>query len=63
MNEWTNDRCMNFDFFSLAHVPSATTEGAGLMSYAAASHQGAINVFWLHFWVAVMSRQCLQLAY
>ena len=31
-----------FDFFSLARVPSANTEGAWLMTYTAASHQGAI---------------------
>ena len=35
-------------FFSLAHVPSANMEGAGLMTYTAASHQGANKMFWLH---------------
>ena len=40
-------------FFSLAHVASANMEGAGLMTYTAASHQGAIKMFWLHFWGAV----------
>lgn len=38
-----------FDF-SLAHVPSVNMEGAGLMTYTAARHQGAIKMFWLHFW-------------
>ncbi len=39
-------------FFSLAH---ANMEVAGFMTYTAASHQGAIKMFWLHFWGAVMS--------
>ena len=44
-----------FNFFSLAHVPSTNMEGAGLMTYTAASHQGVIKMFWLHFWGAVMT--------
>lgn len=31
----------------LVHVPSSNTEEAGLMSYTAASHQGANRVIWL----------------
>ena len=36
---------MYFDFFSLAHVPSTNMEGAWFMTYTAASHQGAIQMF------------------
>ncbi len=43
-----------FDFFSLAHVPSASMGRAGVMTYTAADCQGAIKMFWLHFWGAVM---------
>ena len=42
-------------FFSLAHVPSTNMERTGLMTYTAASHQGALKMFWLHFWRAVMT--------
>ena len=40
-------------FFCSAHVPSANMEGAGLMTYTAAS-QGVIEMLQLHFWGAVM---------
>ncbi len=30
-------------------------EGAEFMTYTGASHQGAIEMFWFHFWGAVMS--------
>lgn len=39
---------------SLAHVPSADTEREMFITYAAASHQRAIKMFWLHFQGAVM---------
>ena len=32
------------------HVPSSNMEVAGFMTCSAASHQGAITTFWLHFW-------------
>ena len=35
--------------FNVAHVSSANTE-AGFMTYTAASHQSAMDMFWLHFW-------------
>ena len=38
---------------SLFRFPSANMEGAGFTTYTAASHQGVIEVFWLHFWEAV----------
>lgn len=38
------------ELLSLAHVPSANMEEAEFMSYAAASHQGASTMFWLHSW-------------
>lgn len=33
----------------MARVPSAYTEAMGFMSGSATSHQGAIEMFWLHF--------------
>ena len=35
--------------FSLAHVLSTKMEGVGFMTTTAASHQGAIKLFWPHF--------------
>ena len=35
--------------FSLALVPYAYMEATGFMSSSATSHQGAIEMFWLHF--------------
>lgn len=46
-----NECNVYFDgFFSLAH--DLTWKGRG---YTAARHQGVIEMFWLHFWVAVMT--------
>ena len=42
-------------FLSLAHVPSTNMEEAGFMTYPAASHQGAMQMFWLHVCI-VMSK-------
>ena len=36
-------------FFSPFYVPSTNMEDTGFMTYTAASQQGAINTFWLHF--------------
>ena len=40
--------------FSLTHVPPANMEEVGLTAYTAASHQGATEMFWLHFSSAVI---------
>lgn len=34
-----------FEFLSLAHVPSTNMEGAGFVTYTAANHKGAIQMF------------------
>lgn len=49
-------------FFCLAHVPCANMEGAVLMTYTAASHQGGINMFWLHFYSYFYSLDGLMLS-
>lgn len=36
-------------FCSLAHGPSANMEGVAFMTDTAASHRGAIEMFWLNF--------------
>lgn len=41
--------------FGLAHVPSANRKGLWLVACTAASHQGALETFWLHVWGAVRS--------
>ena len=43
-----------FDFL-FVHVPSTNMEGAGLMTSTAVSRQRAMEIFWLHFWGAVMT--------
>ena len=35
--------------FSLAHVPPTNMQGVKFMTYTAASQQGEIQMFWLHF--------------
>ena len=40
--------------FILLCVLSINMEKVGCMTYTAASHQVAIKMLWLHFWVAVM---------
>ena len=45
----------NCNFLNLAHVLSANMERVGFMTCTTASHQGSIEMFWLHFWGAVMS--------
>ncbi len=44
---------VHFDF--LVWLMSANMQGVGFMNYTVASQQGAIEMFWLHFWGAVMS--------
>lgn len=40
---------------SFSFGPSANMEGEAFMSHTAASHQGAIDTFWLHFCGALLS--------
>ncbi len=44
-----------FDVYTdFSHVPSANMVWVGFMTYIGTSHQGAIEIFWLHFWGAVV---------
>lgn len=47
---WTSRWRLQLNSTLRVHVPSANMEGAGLMAYTAASKQGAVEMFWLHFW-------------
>lgn len=40
--------------FSLTHVPSANMEGAGYINNTAASHQGAIEMFWFVLFIFIL---------
>ena len=39
---------------TLAHALYANMEEAGYVSFIAATHKGAIKMFWLHLWGAVI---------
>ncbi len=41
-------------FFALANISSANIAGAGFITCTEARHQGAIKIFWLYFWGAVL---------
>ena len=50
MTETIFEKTLSEEYFEfLPHVPSTNMEEAGFMAYTAASQQGAIEMFWLHY--------------